>query len=219
MSNFSTQACYAVLSTYTSDGESPLQALLKMVVTLVDERKYAKIDPQDMVADFYKKYHFRLPYHPMQIVINLGIDEGYFEYNSSLGVVHPIWGAISSDEFMKIFNQRESEYKDLLRKFDQFLQEKYDKHCSMEDLSDRVQAFIQRYGLTPARPMGESLPLPSFRKGQCAVPAGERGWHRRAGRFADRHQYRCHDRGIHDGDGARTEAPSHGAGGRLPHPR
>lgn len=147
MSNFSTQACYAVLSTYTSDGESPLQALLKMVVTLVDERKYAKIDPQDMVADFYKKYHFRLPYHPMQIVINLGIDEGYFEYNSSLGVVHPIWGAISSDEFMKIFNQRESEYKDLLRKFDQFLQEKYDKHCSMEDLSDRVQAFIQRYGL------------------------------------------------------------------------
>lgn len=58
MSNFSTQACYAVLSTYTSDGESPLQALLKMVVTLVDERKYAKIDPQDMVADFYKKYHF-----------------------------------------------------------------------------------------------------------------------------------------------------------------
>ena len=39
-------------------------------------------------------------------------------------MVHPIWGAISSDEFMKIFNQRESEYKDLLRKFDQFLQEK-----------------------------------------------------------------------------------------------
>ena len=58
-----------------------------------------------------------------------------------------------------------------------------------------------------------SLPLPSFRKKQCAVPAGERGWHRRAGRFAERHPYRCHDRGIHDGDGARTEAPSHRAGG------
>ena len=53
MSNFSTQACYAVLSTYTSDGESPLQALLKMVVTLVDERKYAKIDPQDIMLALY----------------------------------------------------------------------------------------------------------------------------------------------------------------------
>ena len=147
MSIFSVQACYAVLSTYTSTGKSPLHALLKMVVTLVDEKKYTKLDPQNMVTDFYKKYHFRLPYHPMQTVINLGIDEGYFEYNSSLGEVHPIWEAISSDEFMKIFDQKESEYKNLLREFDQYLQEKHDMHCSMEDLSDRVQAFIQRYGL------------------------------------------------------------------------
>ena len=147
MSDFSTQSCYAALSTYTSTGESPLYALLKMVVTLVDEKKYKKLDPQNMVADFYKKFHFRLPYHPMQTVINLGIDEGYFEYNSLLGETHPNWEAINSDEFMKIFDQKESEYKNLLQKFDQYLQEKHNQHCSMEDLSDRVQAFIQRYGL------------------------------------------------------------------------
>ena len=57
MSDFSTQSCYAALSTYTSTGESPLYALLKMVVTLVDEKKYKKLDPQNMVADFYKKFH------------------------------------------------------------------------------------------------------------------------------------------------------------------
>ena len=147
MSNFSTQSCYAALSTYTSAGESPLYALLKMVIALIDEKKYKKLDPQDMVADFYKKFHFRLPYHPMQTVINLGIDKGYFEYNSLLGEIHPIWEAINSDEFMRIFDQKESEYKNLLQKFDQYLQEKHNQHCSMEDLSDRVQAFIQRYGL------------------------------------------------------------------------
>ena len=47
---------------------------------------------------------------------------------------------------------------------------------------------------TPARPMGGPLPLPDLRTGQRAVPTGERGWHRRTGCFADRHQYRCHDR-------------------------
>lgn len=145
MSNFSVNSCYAVLSAYPDD--APLQAFLRLVVALVDEKKYALLDPQIMSTDFSKRFGFPLPYHPMQEVIQLGIKKKYFEYNSSLKETRPIWDAVDSGEFMKIYTEKETEYNNLLQRFDQFLQEKYQLHSSKEDLSNQVQAFIQRYGL------------------------------------------------------------------------
>lgn len=40
--------------------------------------------------------------------------------------------------------------------------------------------------------------MSDLREGQCAVPTGECGWHRRAGHFVGRHPYHCHDRGMED---------------------
>lgn len=145
MDSFAINSCYAVLSAYSSN--TPLRAFLELVIALVDEKKYTELDPQTMSVDFQKKYDFSLPYHPMQTVIRLGIDEKYFEYNSSLKKVYPIWSAINSEEFMKLLHQKDAEYNNILSDFDLFLQDKYSLHSSKEDLSDQIQAFIQRYGL------------------------------------------------------------------------
>lgn len=85
---------------------TPLHAFLELVIALVDERKYTELDPQTMSVDFQKKYNFPLPYHPMQTVIQLGIDEKYFEYNSSLRKVYPIWSAINSEKFVNLLHQK-----------------------------------------------------------------------------------------------------------------
>lgn len=143
--SFSTTSCYAVLSSCTN--KDPLHAFLELVNALIDEKKYTNLDPQIMSGDFEKKFGISLPYHPMQAIIRLGIDEKYFEYNSSLKVVHPIWSAIDSGEFMKTLTQKNTEYDSLLVSFGRYLQDKYNLHCSKEDLSNQVQAFIQRYGL------------------------------------------------------------------------
>lgn len=142
---FSVNSCYAVLSSCTD--KDSLHAFLELVIALVDEKKYTYLDPQIMSADFEEKFKFPLPYHPMQAIIQLGIDEKFFEYNSSLKAVHPISSAIDSGEFMKVLNQKEEEYATLLTSFGQYLQNKYNLYCSKEDLSNQVQAFIQRYGL------------------------------------------------------------------------
>jgi len=134
-----------VLSAYPE--EAPLQAFLRLVVALVDEKKYTILDPQVMSTDFFKRFGFPLPYHPMLEVIQLGIDKKYFEYNSLLKETHPVWDAIDNGEFMKVYTEKETEYNNLLQRFGKFLQEKYQLHSSKEDLSDQVQAFIQRYGL------------------------------------------------------------------------
>lgn len=81
------------------------------------------------------------------MVIQLGIEEGFFEYNTPLKAVYPIWAKIDSGEFMEILAQKDSEYNDLLTSFGQYLQDKYNFHYSKEALSDQVQSFIQRYGL------------------------------------------------------------------------
>lgn len=143
--SFSISSCYAVLSSCTD--KDPLHAFLELVIALIDEKKYISLDPQIMSDDFEKKFKFPLPYHPMQVIIRLGIDEQYFEYNSSLKTVYPIWSAIDSGEFMKTLAQKDAEYNTLLVSFGQYLQSKYNLYCSKEDLSDQVQAFIQRYGL------------------------------------------------------------------------
>ena len=109
---FSINACYAVLSAFPE--EEPLYAILKMVVAVVEEQKYTELDPQVMSKCFYEKFHFKLPYHPMQTIIQFGIEKGYFEYNSSLKRVHPIWTAIDSGEFLKMLDEQENEYHNLL---------------------------------------------------------------------------------------------------------
>ncbi len=145
MNNFSINSCYAVLSAFPQ--AAPVDAMLKMVVALVDEKKYCELDPQIMSKDFYVKFGFDLPYHPMQTFIQMGIDKAYFEYNSLLKRARPIWSAIDSGEFMKTLEQKDLEYDRLLDSFDQYLQGKYNLHSSKEELSEQVQAFIQRYGL------------------------------------------------------------------------
>lgn len=142
---FSVNSCYAVLSS-CAEGD-PLHALLKLVMVLVDEKQYSTLDPQIMVEDFEKKYGFPLPYHPMQAVIQLGIEEKVFAYNSSLKIVYPILSAISSEEFMKIKDEKDRQYDEVLNSFGAYLQEKYNLFCSKENLSEKVHAFIQRYGL------------------------------------------------------------------------
>lgn len=83
----------------------------------------------------------------MQEIIDLGINEGYFEYNAALKKVYPIWEHIDSEDFIETFNRKESEYDELLKSFDKHLQDKYNIHYAKEVLSNHVQSFIQRYGL------------------------------------------------------------------------
>ena len=56
-STFSTTACYSVLSMYAGESSSMLSsALLKMVIALIDYKKYAELDPKTMSQDFYNYY-------------------------------------------------------------------------------------------------------------------------------------------------------------------
>lgn len=63
VNGFSINSCYAVLSACAE--EDPLHVYLKLVIVLIDEKKYVKLDPQIMSDDFEKKFGFSLPYHPM----------------------------------------------------------------------------------------------------------------------------------------------------------
>lgn len=106
-STFSTTACYSVLSMYAGESSSMLSsALLKMVIALIDYKKYAELDPKTMSQDFYNYYGFSLPYHPMQSIIQLGIKEQYFEYNLLLKKVFPISGRIDSGDYMELISQK-----------------------------------------------------------------------------------------------------------------
>ena len=44
MSMFSLQCCYAALTAYASEGDGLLDAILQMVIVVVDERKYKRLD-------------------------------------------------------------------------------------------------------------------------------------------------------------------------------
>lgn len=145
MNNFSVTSCYAVLSVLNKD--SLLKALLEMVIALVDDKKYDKLDPQTLSNDFNQLFHFLIPYHPMQVLIKLGIESNYFVYNKAIGMAQPIWENIDSGEFMTAFKRQEAAYAEILERFDLFLQKKYSLHVAKEGLSEQVQTFIQRYGL------------------------------------------------------------------------
>ena len=147
MNKFSVYSCYAAISSCPSG--MPLLAILKLVLVLVGEKKYSVLDPQTMVEDFVERFGFKVPYHPMQRIISLGINEKVFEQNSTLRKAVPVWNAIDNGNFMRLLKEKDKEYESLLKSFGRFLNEKHSIYLFDEELSKHVQAFIQRYGLIP----------------------------------------------------------------------
>lgn len=145
MTNFSSYACYAALSACSE--ESPMYAFLQMVLVLVHEKKYPELDAQTLSNDFLNRFGFKIPYHPMQNLIDLGIRKQFFQYHPTLKKVLPRWDRIDCKNFMDMVRQKDAEYHKLLDVFGEYLRMKYSLYCSRQELSDQIQAFIQRYGL------------------------------------------------------------------------
>ncbi|SBV99066.1 exported hypothetical protein [uncultured Eubacteriales bacterium] len=147
METYSTIASYAALSAAVGADEL-MVALSRMVIALVKQYQYSKIDVCELVSDFNKKFGFELSYHPMQTIISQCIEDGFFEYNSAdKSKIVPIYAKVDNEVFMDIVAEKDRYYSEAISKFDIYLQNEHNLFCSKEDLSDKIQAFVERHGI------------------------------------------------------------------------
>lgn len=145
MSTFSTTSCYAALSSCAKS--DVLKAYSRMLIALVQHKRYAECDAEEMCRDFKAYYGFALPYHPMKAIIDECIKSGHFIYNSSTYQYFPDYDAISQEDFLDIVKKKDLEYETLLQDFGGFLIKTHNMHCSKEDLDEKIHAFVERYGV------------------------------------------------------------------------
>ena len=145
MSSFSAVACYSALSSCSK--KDILSAYARMVAFLVRKKGYRQCETEELVKDFESMYGFRVPYHPMRTIMNECAKLGYLTYNPSIYAFFPNYECINADDFLDIIQAKDSEYKKLLDQFGAFLIEQHSLHSSMEDLDERICAFIERYGI------------------------------------------------------------------------
>lgn len=145
MSSFSTIACYAALK--SSLQQDLVLAYARMVVALVQEKRYSFCNIHEIMSDFEETYGFPVSYHPMRTIMDECIKVGYFTYNSSTHQCLPNYSEIDKEEFMEIVKEKESRYELLLNQFKEFLQKTHSLYVSKEDLNERILAFVERFGI------------------------------------------------------------------------
>ena len=90
--NFSTNACYSVINAGFSGNNSD-DALLRIVIGLIEIKHYSKINIREVCADFKQEFHFEIPYFPMQRILGLASSKQYITYNG-VGVYSPNYSKI-----------------------------------------------------------------------------------------------------------------------------
>lgn len=145
MSTFSTIACYAALNAISDDDF--VKAYAKVVASLIQQKRYIECKADVMCKDFKDYYGFELPYHPMITIINECINLGYLSYNESTHQLLPNYEMIDHEDYMQIVEEKDSMYQTIKSEFKAYLIEHYKCYASDEDIDERIQAFIERYGI------------------------------------------------------------------------
>lgn len=152
MSSFSTMACYAAL--YACSDKDTMRAYARMVAAMIKEKRYMQCDAKTLCSDFALTYGFEIQYHPMLSIIQECIIQGYLIKLDSSYKCLPQFDVIDKENFIDIVRQKDAEYQHLLDGFGSFLEKTHLLQSSREDLSERVEAFINRYGTNSITDMG-----------------------------------------------------------------
>lgn len=139
-------AYYALIKTGFSDAQQE-QALLKLVLLVIDEKKYAKIDVRKICLDFNSKIGFNIPYFPMQNILQLAQQSGYLVYNKTKKEYTPKYDLIHKDNFMDSIIQKQEEFDGLVLSFINFTKNEQLAKYSKMDAEKIINCFIEEQGV------------------------------------------------------------------------
>lgn len=144
MGKFSSASCYAALcACSTSD---TIEAYSRMIAALIQTKEYRVVDTNKICTDFERTYGFSIPLHPMQVILKKCCDLSYLSYQKLNRNYIPNYEVIEKENFIKIIEDNDKEYKTLLKGFKDYLADEYDIHSSDEDLSEKIGDFIEECG-------------------------------------------------------------------------
>ena len=122
-------------------------ALLDLVLYVICKKDYNLITVKDLQKDFYDIVGFKLPYFPLENILNKANNKNIIVYNNSKHGYVPNYSLIEKDLIMEKFSNSEKEYDELKNEFILYLKNEKKVTISPQEAENMINCFVEEQGI------------------------------------------------------------------------
>ncbi len=143
--SFEHNILYALLNADCLDSKYD-EALLYLVLRLIDKKRYDKLEIEIVCRDFDTEYGFEVSYFPMQHIFTLCMQQNKIS-KTRHGFV-PCYEnfCINLKYPDTLLHEKENNYRNFISKCKVFIADKFSIHFEEQDIEEIVNNFINKYG-------------------------------------------------------------------------
>lgn len=142
-----TLASLALLkANFDSDNKDYIDLFVPFIVSLVNRKKYEIIEVKDVCKDFETEFGLKIPYHPIQSILDRARKFGYLRRDRT-GKLRIIHEKVVDGDFSDIAAQMEQKYNALIQGFLEFTRSSFDVEISGERANEIFIAYLRDHDL------------------------------------------------------------------------
>ena len=141
MDNMRALVNFAILNANRRNGQNYLDSLVPFVEELFIRKEYEEVNIDRICQDFQNEYLFRIPIHPMKVVLKRLVRAGKIRYCDN-----NVWKKVSIIEQPILATRREYEtkYKKVLETFILFVKKEFNEEIKDDVANDALIAFLEK---------------------------------------------------------------------------
>lgn len=140
MDNLRALINFSILNTNWRNGKNYLDSLIPFVEELFARKKYEEVNLNRICQDFEKEFFFRIPHHPMKVVLKKLVRLQKIEYCGK-----EVWkNKITEEALLQIKKEHVSKYQKILDSFCAFVKNEFSEEINEEDANKALIAFLER---------------------------------------------------------------------------
>ena len=122
-----------------------IQSFVPFITTLIQKKRYERIQVNTIGKDFQIEFGLQIPYHPMLAILGRATKAGYIENRA--GKFVPVYAKILEGDFTEIAGDQERKFESILERFTQFCRDKYKQNISPFDAEKVFISFLKEHDL------------------------------------------------------------------------
>jgi len=141
MDNMRALVNFAILNANRRNGKNYLDSLVPFVEELFIRKNYEEVNIDRICQDFKSEFLFRIPIHPMKVVLKRLVRAGKLTYCHN-----NIWKRkqMSEQAILKTRKEYEEKYAKVLEAFTKFIKSKFNETIGNQSANDALIAFLEK---------------------------------------------------------------------------
>lgn len=131
---------FAILNANWRSGKNYLDSLVPFIEELFERQKYEEVNLDRICQDFAQEFSFRIPPHPMKVVLKRLVRSQKIEYCG-----RDVWNnrGVAKGTLVSLKKEHEKKYKTVLNEFSGFVKAKFNEFLEEETANKALIAFLE----------------------------------------------------------------------------